>query len=273
LIAEDKVKLRVLDWRPIVLQPQGALHSDVQEESATKNAADDTPDAGQAALSSQEIPTATQFQGGTLEFFADRVTLCGVVVCGSGRRHRSRRIVLELLSRCRKDGAFVAFSGENLEADAKSHGAKGTAAGWIRDLRNDIMESLRNKAGIVSGPKDIILSGGTGYRFTDRLTVQFVDEPAITDITDTGGESDVPEDDVRDALDVPDNAVTRRDWILQQLADGVELKGPMVAKQFTCSVKTAVRDLTTLKDEGKINYVGTPRTGHYRLCSAPASNP
>jgi DeoR/GlpR family transcriptional regulator of sugar metabolism len=46
----------------------------------------------------------------------------------------------------------------------------------------------------------------------------------------------------------------------------------MLAEQFKCSVKTAQRDLTALKDEGKIEYVGASRTGYYRLCQPPPSD-
>ena len=46
----------------------------------------------------------------------------------------------------------------------------------------------------------------------------------------------------------------------------------MVVKQFKCVVKTAQRDLTALKDEGIIEFVGAPRTGYYRLCQPPPTD-
>jgi hypothetical protein len=215
---------------------------------------------------------ARPFSGGEMRFYSDRVELCGADIC-SGPRSGSRRVVLELLSRRRKDGSFVPYSGEDLEAEAKQHGAKGTAGGWIRDLRDDIMERLRSRAGIVCGQKDVILSGESGYRLTDGLTVQFADPPAIkdiTDITDTDGAGDVPNVDVRDVFDVRDDAAgARHAWILQELAKERRLKAPDVAEHFGCSVKTAQRDLTALKDEGKIEFVGAPRTGVYRIRPAP----
>jgi hypothetical protein len=115
-----------------------------------------------------------------------------------------------------------------------------------------------------------------GYRFAESVSVHHANKPENTDITDIDGSKgvpNVPDDDVRDAFDVPDDAVTRRDWILQQLANGVELKAPAVVEQFKCSVKTAQRSLTALKDEGKIEYVGAPRTGYYRLCQPAPSDP
>jgi hypothetical protein len=43
----------------------------------------------------------------------------------------------------------------------------------------------------------------------------------------------------------------------------------MVAVQFTRSIKTAQRDLTDLKREGIIEFVGDPNTGYYRLRQSP----
>jgi len=135
------------------------------------------------------------------------------------------------------------------------------------------MELLRNRAGIICGHKDVILSGESGYRFSDRLTVQFADAPAIkdiTDITDTDDATDVPNGDVRDVFDVRDDAAgARQAWILLELAKGRRLKAPEVADHFDCSVKTAQRDFTVLKDDGKIEFVGTPRTGFYRVRQPP----
>lgn len=211
------------------------------------------------------------FDGGEMIFHADRVEFCGVDVC-SGPRSSSKRTVLELLSQKHTDGTYVAFSGEELESQLKERGGRGTAAGSVRDLRDDIMVSLRSEAGLVCRRRDVILSGGPGYRFAESVSVQVVEIPEITDITDideSDNVRDVRIDEVYEALDVPDDAAARRDWILQQLAEGVRLKATNVAKHFKCSMKTAYRDLDALKDEEQIEYVGAQRTGYYRLCQPP----
>lgn len=198
-------------------------------------------------------------------FFEDRVEICGVDVC-SGPRSRSRRVVLELLSRRKNGTTFVAHSGEELESQAKKNGAKGTAGGWIRDLRDDIIAALRTQANIISGHRDVILSGGSGYRFAECLTVRYDSPAANTDITDTAEPEDVRDNDVHDVFDVRDDeAARRREWIIEQLKAGVQLKAPSVASHFKRSKKTAQRDLDALRDEGKIEFVGDPRTGYYRL--------
>ena len=209
------------------------------------------------------------FSGGEIEFFQDRVELCGVDIC-SGKRSRTRRKILNLLARKQKEGGFVAYGLEQLTELVKPKGGGGTIAGAIRDLRSDIVNSLRSQANIVCGRRDVILSGGAGYRFAECLSVQWADQKGTKDITDIDDSEDVPNvpnDDVRDAA-----SAARRDWIRKQLAAKVQLKAPMVAKHFRCSTRTARRDLTALKEEGTIEYVGTPRTGYYRLCQRPEAD-
>lgn len=93
-----------------------------------------------------------------------------------------------------------------------------------------------------------------GNRFAECLTVRYDSPVVITDITDTAE----PED-VRD-----DEAARRREWIIEQLKAGVQLKAPLVASRFKRSKKTAQRDLDPLRDEGTIEFVGDPRTVYYR---------
>jgi len=66
--------------------------------------------------------------------------------------------------------------------------------------------------------------------------------------------------------------VARTAWILQRLADRVQLKAPAVAEHFKCSLKTAQRDPAALIEEGKIEYCGAPRTGYYYLSESAESD-
>lgn len=207
----------------------------------------------------------TAFTGGSVVFYPERVELCGVDIC-SGPRTETRRILLELLAKQRKNGDFIAYSGQDLEDEGRRLGADRTAAPWIRDLRQHIERCLLTHANIECKGDEVILSGGPGYRFAPSLTVHQAGVPEITDIKDTAGETDVPNVRYPDVRDVPDDAaLPRRAWILQRLASGDRLQAPAVARHFKCSVKTAQRDLTALKEEGKIEFVGPPRTGFYLL--------
>jgi hypothetical protein len=216
------------------------------------------------------------FTGGELVFFSDRVELSGAVIC-AGPRSETRRRILDLLRMKKDNGRFASYSGDDLAAGLGGNASPGTVAGAIRDLRDDIMEALRTQAHTMCGRKDVILSSGPGYRFAECITVRDGhphQTAVIGKIEDEGTVRDVPEDVVLDVRDdavfdvhnVPDDpASDRRAWILRQLANGVPLKAPQVANHFRCSVKTAQRDLAALKEAGKIEYVGTARTGCYRF--------
>lgn len=221
-------------------------------------------------------PEPSPFSGGTMRFLEKSVELCGVDIC-SGPRSEPTRKALDLLRQKNTNGVYQAYSGEELAQKIGRKPGQNSAAGLIRDLRKRISEALRAKASIQCGDQDVILSGGPGYRLSDCIIVQEDGKSANAPITDTRGKTDVrniADDDVPDVrdtvLDVRDEAVSaRRAWILERLTDGDKLQAPAVAKHFKCSAKTAQRDLTALKDDGKIKFVGSARTGYYVLCEAP----
>ena len=72
----------------------------------------------------------------------------------------------------------------------------------------------------------------------------------------------VPE---RDPINVPDQAGLneRQHWFLDRVAQGrCDARG--IAAAWTVSLKTARRDIATLKEAGLISYVGSRRKGRYR---------
>jgi biotin operon repressor len=221
-----------------------------------------------------------RFGGGEMVFFPDRVELCGVDIC-RGPRSETRRQFLELLSR-QVDGRNAAYSGEEIAEQLKL--ARGAAAGLVRDLRDQIVASLRDQAGIESGPLDVILSRGAGYRLAPSISICREKPTVQGDAPESGVPNDPdasdPDDPDRADPDVPDGdpndrdgpvgaTVARQAWILQQLAKGRELRAPDVAKNLKCSIKTAKRALKSLKDAGKIVFVGDARTGSYQLRPPP----
>jgi hypothetical protein len=235
------------------------------EEASASSLSSPQPGEPQEKEERQELQP---FCGGAMVFFRDRVEFCGVDMC-SGSRSQTRRRILDLLRKKWSDRSFVGYSSEQLAVDAGLKGGQGAAAA-IRDLRNDIVELLRSQASLKCGRKDVILSGGRGYRFADCVSVRDGDLPETAPITDMDSESDLP--NVRNGYvpNVPDDAAgARRVWILQRLAEGVQLKAPDVATQFKCSVKTAQRDLQSLKNEGLVEFSGSTRTGYYLLRTPP----
>jgi len=188
-----------------------------------------------SASECEDTPGLQPFTGGEIVFHPDRVDFWGVDIC-SGTRSKTKRRILDLLRLQNDDGTFVAYSGEQLAKKLKLEGA---VAGLIRDLRDEITKSLRNKANIDCGRNDVILSGGRGYRFSENLNVQFV-TPPHEDSSDTNDVNSVGDDGVGNVgdrvgnvgdrvgdLDVGEvsddlsgDKAVRCAWILEQLTNG-----------------------------------------------------
>lgn len=205
-----------------------------------------------------------KFTGGVMVFFEDRVELCGADIC-SGPRSRRLRRVLELLRVPRSDGKFMSYSGQSLQAELGKN-----IPGLIRDLRESIRNALE-KAGIEVENGDVITSSRTGYHFSQKLTVQLKDggswpanaSSSVPNVPD-GSVPGVPNRDVPNG-----DRCKRLAWILDQLTQKRQIKTVDVMNQFGCAEKTAKRDLKALRSQGKIEFVGTRRSGFYRLCQAP----
>ena len=229
------------------------------------------------------------FSGGEMVFYSDRVELCGVTICGGPRCEQSRK-TLDLLREKNTKGEFVAFGSKKLAEKIGRDGGSPSVTGLIRDIRTRISAELQNIQ-IRCGRHDVVVRTNQGYKFNDSVTVHDSDEsigariqghglsraehnvpncsgPDVPDVRNCDA-SHVRDDDVPDVSD--NSAGNRRAWILQQLTDGRRLNSPDVAERFRCSVKTAQRDLQSLKDEGRIEFVGVPRTGCYCLLKPPAS--
>lgn len=217
----------------------------------------------------------TPFSGGTMEFFSDRVELCGVTIC-SGTRSKRHRKALDLL-RIRLVQGFTAYSGDDFAEKLGLVRGQNGVSGLIRDIRNRIASALRKTAKIECLEEDVILSGGPGYRFSERLTVQ--DDRHSFDSHREG------QDDKARRLDVPDlfsnvpsphvpnvpddgHATRRRTWILTRLQNELGVRARDVEFKFGCCRKTALRDLQALINEGLIDRKGTRRNCNYRLRGA-----
>jgi len=56
----------------------------------------------------------------------------------------------------------------------------------------------------------------------------------------------------------------RQDWFLEALRTGNNIGASELAERWVVSEKTARRDLARLKVRGRIEFVGSPRSGRYR---------
>ena len=79
-----------------------------------------------------------------------------------------------------------------------------------------------------------------------------------------GAGTEKPQDDpANDPANEPVNE--RQEWFLSQLKTGVKPKAEDLAAKWNVSLSTAKRDISQLKKQGMIEFVGAPKKGYYRL--------
>jgi len=225
----------------------------------------DRADLGSAVRDPTPIEHLLPFTGGQMEFFPDRVVLCGAVIYRDGRPKRMRE-VLDSLRQTGSDGGFISYSGPAL---AESIGVPNEhVARVIRDIRGQICEALRQR-GIGCGRFDVIVSNSHGYCLSQKLSVQKIGaDSASSESARCGRESGRVSGTVTGI--VSGTISERRMKILQLLADGRQLRLPAIASQIGSGERTVRRDLDALRAAGKIEFIGPPRTGYYRLCQVTA---
>lgn len=215
----------------------------------------------------------------TVAFGLDRIEVLGETIAERTERGNFWA-VLQRLKRRRDDGRYVPARARELAELFKGRSAtENTVSSCVSDLRERIRAALARQ-GYRCGRDDVIVSGGPGYRFGPKITVEELDGNASAscgdigagtcrDIAGTCGDtnlSDVPAprpDVPAGPANVPLNE--RQHWALDQLRGGAKLGRGQVEKQFRIVPKTAKRDLSDLVKRGLVEYVRTPRPGFYRL--------
>jgi len=223
-----------------------------------------------------DVPhTLQRFTGGTMVFFRERVELCGVVICSESMSTKKWR-VLGLLRDIQSEKGR-GYSGAKLAAELELADAR-SAAGLIRDIRKQIKTALMEEANIDCRNDDVIVSGGAGYRLSQKLSIQGAGKNDETPLQDHEIPQDVQSDPVDATVNDPvgdpvlpsdDTVATRHIRILQAIQSGRKLRAPHIADELDSPLPTIKRDWKTLKNEGKIEFIGSPKTGHYRLRLAP----
>ncbi|MBN1361140.1 MAG: response regulator [Sedimentisphaerales bacterium] len=231
------------------------------------------PGANHLSKASKTQPVQA-FECGEMVFSEDRVDLCEVKVCGGPECGMIRRILDELRP-VNTRGAFVAYSGTELAKRVKCPAGQNGVAGAVREFRKKTAELLLDEARIQCGPRDIIQSGGRGYRFTEKISVRDANDDPVNGDGDPVNDPESPADDpANDPVNGRHDPVTgaatddglsdRQRWALGQMRAGKPVRVGDVADQHKCSKVTAKRDLTDLRQRGLIEFTGPPKTGHWR---------
>ncbi len=190
-----------------------------------------------------------EFDGGEIVIEKDRITLCGHTVLYTARSKRIVRI-LEVLNQRTRVGAWVAKSGPELASELGGTAGEAAVVSAIYNFRKALTDVLRTQVGIEADNQTIVCSGGTGYRFSDSITVR----------------------DARNAVPVVapevETPASRRELILTLLRQSGRMRSTNIASELGCSLKTVKRELDTLRLAGHIEFVGPSKTGTYRLVGA-----
>jgi len=203
------------------------------------------------------------FEGGLLTLHERHAELCSVTILdNNGRGHAWR--VLGLLAQKNDAGKYRSFSGTQLANKLGRRVDQNAVSQCIRALRKRVAKALREQMNIECGDRDVIQSGGSGYRLSPRIEVRRGGELGPSSNNDPGVEGRVTRDDPGDMGGVS-GVNDRQRWILDQLRAGLELRRSDVERRFKCSPKTAKRDLAELRDRGLTEFIPKPAPGRYRL--------
>lgn len=238
---------------------------------------------------SRDRRTPRPFEKGEMVFTAERVDLEGVKICGGAGSGRIRKILDELRRRDAR-GHFVAYGGAALarKVGCDERGQNGVAEA-VRDFRRYLTEVMRYEANLVVAPRDVIESGGRGYRLTDKIAVRDGDDPQSGPQDERVHGKDDPQNEpvhggrdpqservhrggdpknepVHDPVNDPLNE--RQEWVLGRLRAGSGVRVGEVVAEFKCSETTAKRDLVDMRRRGLAVFEGSPRTGAWRLKAA-----
>ncbi|MFM7929003.1 MAG: hypothetical protein ACKO9Q_14955, partial [Pirellula sp.] len=186
-----------------------------------------------------------EFAGGELVIEKDRITLCGHTVLSTARSTRIVRI-LEVLNQRTRVGAWVAKSGPELASELGGSAGEPAVVSAIYNFRKALTDVLRTQVGVEADNQTIVCSGGTGYRFSDLVTVRDARNAVA---------AEVPE------VETP---ASRQELILTLLRQSGKMRSTNIASKFGCSLRTVKRELDTFLFAGSIDFVGPSKTGTYR---------
>jgi DNA-binding response OmpR family regulator len=190
--------------------------------------------------------------------YEDRVTICGIEVWRATYQPDLGEILVRLSTK--EGGGYVRISGSKLmkELDRDASNPIGRP---IKSFCDNASERLKEHRALDCGRYDIVAKGGGGYHFTDWMDVRVGGEDAA-EHDESGREPDRETDKPKSWPALND----RQKWILEQLAQGVQLRHRDIVRHTRKNRSTINRDLKNLRGRGLIT---THAEGHYLRSLGP----
>ena len=149
-------------------------------------------------------------------------------------------------------------------------GGATAVVGAIRNFRNRVKRILLARANVAIDPGvDLIVNDREyGYRFSEKIVVVERSDLLMTDREEAGEEpvaERLEEQRASDGTPVVQAEDARTRWILAELAKAGRIRRWQVTLRTGCSDATARRALVRLREEGRIVFEGSARSGFWRL--------
>jgi len=232
-------------------------------------------------------PKPTPFKGGEMDFYPDRVELCGVKVVGDTGFGYSRAI-LDELARVSNSNRCMYMSRDALALKIGAEGGGASVVSTVRTIRENIRTRLLKHLNLICGRNDVIVNDGFhGYCLNKWIIVRYMTGGAGGTADNSGqlgrhdGREPVTEPvraPVRDPVSarvepagepvsapVNEPLTQRQERILHILGSGDSMRVPAIANRTRASPATVKRELAVLKGRGMVAFEGPPRSGRYRL--------
>jgi len=238
-------------------------------EDALRVARRDRPGAKSHSELARDGEPPEPLERGELAFYPSRVELCGVKICGDESSGAIRRI-LDVLQTADSQGRRRAYSGEELAAMIAADGGPTAIAGAIRNFRNRVKRTMLVEANVEINPCiDLIVNDRQhGYRISDKIDVVaraslLVDGQKETLTEDTPERQENPPSS--DMLPTNTDEDARARWILTELERNGRIRKQQIIQRTGWSDSTVRRVLAGLREDGKIVFQGSARSGYWRL--------
>jgi FixJ family two-component response regulator len=145
-------------------QPQAASGTHVAEPAPV-------PPAPKATSSPRQAEGTPQGAEVEMVFWPARVELCGVKVCGAQGSGMMRRM-LDALKKRKPTGQYETYSGKKLADAVGTEGGQNAVAQCVAKFRDEVVRLFPATKSLPFPPKQVIVSGGPGYRLHPKIVVK-----------------------------------------------------------------------------------------------------